>query len=627
MWSCRSSQIMKNISLLIIIILSLNSFGQFQFVGLTSNAKLQSKKKNIENRNITITDTLSLPFIDDFAYESNYPSESLWLDQKVFINNNFADNPPSVGVATFDILDENGLMYSTAKPTSFAADTLTSKPINLSSYTPSDSIYMSFYYQPQGKGWDSPDQKDSLVLQFYDNTKGWHNAWAQAGTPLKAFSQVMLPVIETSYFINNFQFRFYNYASIGSLENQEDAISNDFWNIDFVVLDTARTINEPTHEDVSFRKSNNSLFEYYYAVPWEHFNYNEMQKDSVSFTLNNFYKNELTANEITIQIFKNETSPIDNIGFGNIDISANSDISFTNTLEDIATIDDTEVHIPNTLEDSTRLNFVKFFTPNFAQSDVSYGYNDTIRFTQNFYNYYAYDDGTAELGLALIESGNKFAFRIDPLKDDSLRGLSMFFNRYKDYGTADPSLFTLCVWSNNNGLPGDTLYYEEGVNPKYGNAINKFSTYKFKNAIWVDDTIFVGFINDSNKGYSVGYDDNNKNNNQVFVRAGESWQAIGRGVPMIRAIFGDDFVPISVQEIDDLKQLNIFPNPSRGSVNIETGNNKTFNLCVFNSTGKELINKNFTQRELIQLNKFGPGLYIVRIQNQNQSINKKIIIL
>lgn len=628
MWTCRANQIMKNISFLILLFLALNTIGQIQFVGLSSNAQLQAKTKKVTNRNITLNDTLSLPFIDDFAYDSNYPSASHWLDnKKVFINNNFADNPPSVGVATFDILDESGLMYTNASPTNFTADTLTSKFINLSSFTAEDSIYMSFYYQPQGKGWDSPDANDSLVLQFYNNTKGWHNVWSQSGTPLQAFLQVMLPVVETSYFINNFQFRFYNYASIGSLENQEDAISNDFWNIDFVVLDTARSINEPTHEDVSFKTTNNSLFEHYYAVPWHHFNYTQMQKDSVSFTLNNFDKNELTANEITIQIFINETNPIDNFGFGNINIPAGSDISFINSLEQIADEDNSVVHIPNTLDDSTRLNLIKFFTPNFAQSDHSYNYNDTVRFSQNFYNYYAYDDGTAELGLALIESGNKFAFRIDPLKKDSLRGLSMFFNRYHDYGTADPSLFTLCVWANDNGLPGDTLYYEEGINPKYGNAINRFSTYKFKNAIWVKDTIFVGFINDSNKGYSVGYDDNNKNNHQVFVQSGENWQAIERGVPMIRAIFGDDFIPISVSEIDHLKHLKIFPNPSTGAVNIETGTDETFYLRVFNSTGQELINKNFTQRELIQLNNYGAGLYIVRIQNQNQFINKKIIIL
>ncbi|MEM9931629.1 MAG: hypothetical protein AAF840_17615, partial [Bacteroidota bacterium] len=46
--------------------------------------------------------TVSLPFFDDFAYEGIRPNPGLWQDDDVLINRNFAIDPPSIGVATFD---------------------------------------------------------------------------------------------------------------------------------------------------------------------------------------------------------------------------------------------------------------------------------------------------------------------------------------------------------------------------------------------------------------------------------------------------------------------------------------------------------------------------------------------
>jgi hypothetical protein len=92
----------------------------------------------------SLTDTLELPFIDDFSKEARSPEESKWLDHSVYINQQMAVKPPSIGVATFDGLNNFGLPYSTINETG-AADTLTSHYINLS-YPASDSIYLSFYY-------------------------------------------------------------------------------------------------------------------------------------------------------------------------------------------------------------------------------------------------------------------------------------------------------------------------------------------------------------------------------------------------------------------------------------------------------------------------------------------------
>jgi len=116
---------------------------------------------------------LTLPFFDDFSDSKIYPDTYRWTDQFVFINKDFPIYPINSGAATFDVIDNTGRVYEQASTVPFIADYLTSRPIRLDSVylpavkklTPSDSVYFSFYYQPQGRG-DKPEHLDSLVLQF-----------------------------------------------------------------------------------------------------------------------------------------------------------------------------------------------------------------------------------------------------------------------------------------------------------------------------------------------------------------------------------------------------------------------------------------------------------------------------
>lgn len=119
---------------------------------------------------------VKLPFLDDFKYEGLYPDPQLWSDSAVFINSNYGYRSANRGVATFDALDKNGDLHSNVSTFPFISDSLTSQPIRLDSIfepfpraiTKADSIYLSFFYQPQGNG-NKPESFDSLVLEFgYD---------------------------------------------------------------------------------------------------------------------------------------------------------------------------------------------------------------------------------------------------------------------------------------------------------------------------------------------------------------------------------------------------------------------------------------------------------------------------
>ena len=119
-----------------------------------------------------------LPFFDDFSQSGLYPDSTKWSDNNVFANDGFPLCPPNRNGATFDVLDANGRVYDYAISNAFVAEYLTSVRIRLDSImepepralTPADSLYFSFYYQPQGNG-NPPEAQDSLVLQFGTTTE------------------------------------------------------------------------------------------------------------------------------------------------------------------------------------------------------------------------------------------------------------------------------------------------------------------------------------------------------------------------------------------------------------------------------------------------------------------------
>ena len=124
------------------------------------------------------TEARFLPFFDDFSHSNTYPDSTKWTDNNVLVNDGFPLCPPNRNGATFDVLDASGKVYGYAISNAFIAEYLTSARIRLDSImdpepralTPADSVYFSFYYQPQGNG-NPPEAQDSLVLQFGTTTE------------------------------------------------------------------------------------------------------------------------------------------------------------------------------------------------------------------------------------------------------------------------------------------------------------------------------------------------------------------------------------------------------------------------------------------------------------------------
>ena len=58
---------------------------------LENNPLLKTKQKKIPK--IRTTNSLSLPFLDDFSYNSYFPDNLLWEDSSVFVNRSYPVNP------------------------------------------------------------------------------------------------------------------------------------------------------------------------------------------------------------------------------------------------------------------------------------------------------------------------------------------------------------------------------------------------------------------------------------------------------------------------------------------------------------------------------------------------------
>ena len=152
--------------LIALVAISLNTFSQEYLSGFSYNYKSMTNDSHRTSKNRS----QGLPFFDDFTESNIYPDATKWQNKSVLVNSGFPAFPTNYNAATFDVLDETGKVYSHASSSPFVADSLISNPISLvdeygNRLSPSDSLYFSFYYQPQGKG-ETPETTDSLVLMF-----------------------------------------------------------------------------------------------------------------------------------------------------------------------------------------------------------------------------------------------------------------------------------------------------------------------------------------------------------------------------------------------------------------------------------------------------------------------------
>lgn len=629
------------------LIFGFNVVAQEQLFPLSTNPSLKVKSKITASKGNLAP--VKLPFIDDFSYNSVYPNPNLWISRSAYVNKNFGVNSPTIGVMTFDAVDDTGNVYNHASQFAFIADTVNSNFIRLDSafgliatkLSPADSLYFSFYFQPQGLG-NAPESEDSLILHFYNPISNqWELVWEHEGLSLDSFVvqygveflKVMIPIVNPDYFKSNFRFRFLNKASIpnSTIPSWRSGMY-DQWHIDYVYLNKNRSINENSMDDVGFTTNVMSLLTNYTSMPWNQYKANATAETDLLKTIQfqNFYQGPNSRNmnqyfyihnlvDDTI-LYSNPYPAAFNLTPGALTsyspVLQNANYVFSTKNSEIA---DFEVmyHI---FSNSPPLDLVKS--------------NDTLRFYQRFYNYYSYDDGTPEAGYGLSNAGSRLAYQFTLNQPDTLQSVQIYFNQ--TLSNANQQYFYLTVWNDNNGKPGNVIYEENGVKPEFEGDLFKFHTYIFDEPIAVSGTIYIGFRQLTPDNLNIGFDLNNDKKSKIFYNTGGNWlNSSFDGALMIRPILGSETEPIvNIKEISDIKMdVIIFPNPAlpNSLINIELQSelevaDKKYFLKIFDLGGRLILEKETYGKTTI--NSIESGFYILSVQSENGDfyVNKKFIV-
>lgn len=597
------------ITVFIILVFAGDALSQEIVTGLFSNPGLTSAEVHAKLKSSKGSDTLSLPFIDDFSDTYPYPSEKRWEDNFVFINNTFSETQITKGVATFDCLDQFGKLYEEAGTGLFEADKLTSKHIDLA-LTPADSVYFSFLYEAGGVA-DMPETNDSLTLNFWaPEEQKWYCIWRAKGESTAGFRQVMIPVVSTRYLKKGFRFRFTNYASLSGVNTEPSKAGNaDQWNVDYIRVYSGRNISDTIFRDVAVTRPLRSLLKNYEAMPWDQFLQAYLTEMNGYATLR--YKNNEDSTRNVLRyvsiydVYKNKVSRLVNCGNQNIDpfafVTSALDLTYTFS--------------------SGSTDSALFLVKAFLETKNSYDPrdNDTIRFYQYFTDYFAIDDGTAEAGYGLNGQGSRnamAALRFRSYIADSVSAIRFCFN--DAYANANQRAFDIMVWSDDNGKPGTLLGSTEGSVAAPGQQNNGFVTYRFDTPIPVTGYFWVGWRQLSETFLNTGLDLNTDPGSRQYYWINGSWQlSQAPGVIMMRPVMTGKGSASSSENNNLYNNLyRIYPNPTTGTMTLQASDDVTEDVVIdiYNLQGTRVITLPGTPAPDVSM--LSPGYYVMIIRTR-----------
>lgn len=623
---------MKQFSFFLALLAATAVTAQEQLFDLTTNPVLteyyHGRPAQRLQRSVAPGDTLLLPFRDDFSYTGFIPDTARWDDVYawVFVNRGFPIAPPNTGVATFDGLNAIGYPYNfTVTPASSGrADFLTSKPFFLNTYQPSDSIYLSFYYQPEGRG-NAPETQDSLILEFYSPLWGsvasdtaWHQHWYEEGSNPSSsdstFYHVMLPLTDPDLFQAGFRFRFRNKATLsGNL---------DHWHLDDVYLNENRNENDVITKEVRFTYHPQSMLKEWTAMP--HWLYKPTRMtDSIHNCIRN---NDTLDHAVTaysyvlrdrngVPIVPSNTysttggplmDPFDTSGYYTFDPMVDPPVS------NIAN------YGLSSFNDSTFCTATHYLT-----SDIP-GQSDSIVYQQNFYDYFAYDDGSAEAGYGVNQLYAKVALQyVHPAgENDSLKAFQIYFN---PVSTDVSGLYiSLMVWSDGGGQPGSVLYQEDSLNPHYmQQGYNRFATYILDNPVNITGTYYIGWQQTSVTLLNVGLDMNTDRSDKLFYNFNGTWyNSAFEGALMLRPVFDELYGVSGVHENTAAGEWSVFPNPAQYELNI-AGKGTVKQAAIYDIAGREVMQAAQLTNGKVDITSLQSGVYFIRIVDGSDRVSTK----
>jgi len=583
-----------------------------------------------------IYDTIGIPDLPDTVWVQN-PSfyqdsvriffstlndpASLWLDDDAYLNRRFGVLPRSLGVVTFDGLNSKGYPYAIGTTLTNTADYLHSKPLDLAVYNASDSLYFSFLVQCEGFG-DTPEPTDSLRLEFYaKDLDQWQQVWSIGGDTTSPFKVVHIPITAAKYFKRGFQFRFSNYGALsGAL---------DHFHIDYVHLRAQSNFADTLFKDFAWVYPINTLLQDYTAVPWDHYkNSPKPFCDYFSITIHNGSPSP-ENNQIAAQFTINQGGTLQNqfsiagslLSNGDLNYQPNTTYTSFHNLSSLGSFDT-----------SAGANQQVFLvtgqvSAQFPNLDI----NDTTSFYQSFYNFYSYDDGSAEAAFGPTGVQSRLAVEFNAYEPDSLVGVAFHF--VPSVTDVSNKLFLLSVWSNLNGHPGDLLYEDEVFfprTPQYADDRGIFIPYYFTDTqkVSVPTSFFVGWRQLDAERLNLGLDRNIDQSDKIqySVDGGFTWYTSPyAGSAMLHPIFSTALDPSLglYSSIDKPLVWSVYPNPASGLLHV----NMPASMMGSRIELRDLFGKLCVEQTdpIFDVSSLPNGVYYLQCPNTNLQVIKLVI--
>ncbi|MBR3550916.1 MAG: T9SS type A sorting domain-containing protein, partial [Bacteroidales bacterium] len=401
----------------------------------------------------------------------------------------------------------------------------------------------------------------------------------------------------------------------------------DQWNIDYVRLNLNRRFNDLFPNDVAYVSPSISTLKEYQAMPWKQFRPSDM--------ISNFHNdlsnlsNSVKNTSYTYNIVKNHdqtiyVSPLNN---------ENAEPYYPHGLHDA------QHHVSPLLEmsyeydgaDSAEFTITHIFSMVGVNDERRT--NDTSVFNQKFYNYYAYDDGTAEAGYCLLSTmvnpEASLAVRFTLAEPDTLQAVRMWFNHTLSDENVAP--FSLMVWADDgicaDGSPGPgTVLYEMPAQlPGFADNYLDFVSYYLEEPLYLSGTFYVGFYQNNDVQLNLGFDQNNNASGKFFYRTAAYWYpSFYQGAPMIRPVVGKSFDHSGVPQRATC-DIRMYPNPTTGIVHIDADTEEDLDYRITNVFGQCVETGKLYTKEL-SLERFPTGIYFIQLSSDNQTVvTEKII--
>jgi hypothetical protein len=513
--------------------------------------------------------TLPLPFFDSFLYPGPRIDSTRWFDfSLVHLIRTGAINPPDYGVMVLD--GTNGLRQAYTQATvSGRCDSVTSHAFDLSGYRPSDSIYLSFRYQAGGL-LEPPEIPDSLFLSFalvppppdstgFQPPAQFRQVWSSSGgLPTDQWFVAMIPLKDSVFFHDQFQFRFAN--------NGLRAGAYDHWLIDYVSLAAGRSAEDTLPNDQAIVQVTGSVFENYTALTAKQ---EAALQPSLRAPVAQLANHNGGAADRTL------TLTLEDALFGQqLDAQTAQTVSF-------AAAEASAQFAPWTnpsLGRAAILQQVCALTPVAADPVPE---NDRFAAPTPLTWYLGYDDGEAEAGFGLT-SPRGFGQRFVLGADDSLRAVWLSF--FPVFSNAENRGFELGIWSAPH-RDSILLRSFSGTNIRFEGAANQFSRYRLNfNPLDEQDSLvplprefYVGIIQNNADPIGLGYDENYDGDQLIYRDSSGFWiPTQQRGALMIRLELtsGDSANPLLTSRPDAPQHttkpaFRLFPNPSAGPVYLQ----------------------------------------------------------